>query len=579
MIVVTSFFVAAAIVAQAACTNPKVRMEWNQMSASQKSLYVQATQALAARPASGQYSNPAIMGWHDFVQTHSDQAYWAHGNAQFYPYHRAMVWQFELALVSTGIWPSNLGVPYFDWSAVSQNWWTHDIFTDQYFGEISSSDPDRCVLTGAFSKSKYQVPQNDRNRVVTGDQKCLRRNAQRSPLTDAVTITQSLAATSFVTFTSQAPGVYYDSTNYHADGHGVLGGPGGDMANPSVSPNDPIFWLHHGLVDKYWWRWQQQCEQFKQDYGGNLMRADDPMSGGTAIASSNQYVESWPFVVAQLLDTQGDTLCYTYSQSAGDLTPPPIQCPAFVKNNNTMTPPPPPPTVSTLDETWVKLMFIGMVKPKALVDWNVAANGGNAPAVVDGPVVFGRDNLNTTVHTSSSAMTASGVTNESTTAFTKTAATTDAATSTGTAEPTTTEEAVLEEEPQEEFTVLQNADGSQTVSYKLANHTVEIPSGYSILKVHHGYVDTSASGKLKRIFPTIPAIPYVPQPDAPVNVIVGANPCHLAYPELLPREYVEKMGMCWQNYQNIHNLEKMRVDEFNANNCTTLYSPSSMMYQ
>ncbi|KAJ3134856.1 hypothetical protein HK100_003290 [Physocladia obscura] len=56
-------------VSDAACTNPIVRSEWSQLTADQKSLYVAATQALAARPASGQYVDPTQMGWDDFVQT------------------------------------------------------------------------------------------------------------------------------------------------------------------------------------------------------------------------------------------------------------------------------------------------------------------------------------------------------------------------------------------------------------------------------------------------------------------------------------------------------------------------------
>ncbi|KAJ3026988.1 UNVERIFIED_CONTAM: hypothetical protein HDU68_004689 [Siphonaria sp. JEL0065] len=461
-----------------------------------------------------------------------------------------MVWQYELALVSTGIWPSNLGVPYFDWSAMSQNWWTSDIFTDQHFGAIASNDPDHCVITGAFSKSKYRVAaDHDNHRVVTGDQTCLRRNGQQAPLTDATTITQSLAATSFVQFTSQAPGVYYDTTNYHADGHGVLGGPGGDMANPSVSPNDPLFWLHHGLVDKYWWRWQQQCQQFKQDYGGNLMRADDPMSGGTAVASSNQYVESWPFVVSQLLDTQGDTLCYTYSASGGDLPPASIQCPAFVPINNT-TPPPVTPTANTLDDTWVKLMFVALVKPKMLTSWNQPA-GESGASTSPSQVVFGRDDLNATI--------------------------TDATATNATAEEESNTSVEPEETPNT-FAFTVNADNSTTVSYSTANHTILVPTGLTIIKVFHGYVDTvNPDGKHKRIFPVVPAIEYIPHPTAPTDVVIGKNPCYLAHPELLPREYIEKMGMCWQNYYNTHNLEKMRVDAFNANNCTTLFSPSSLM--
>ncbi|KAJ3215384.1 hypothetical protein HDU81_001427, partial [Chytriomyces hyalinus] len=261
--------VAAAGLVSAACSNPRIRMEWHDMSPDQKAAYVRATVALANRPVSGQYDDPTRMAWHDFVQTHSRNAYWAHGNAQFYPYHRAMMWQFENALISTGEWPSNMGVPYFDWSAMSQNWWTSDIFSDQYFGSATSKDKDGCVLTGAFAKGKYKVaedPEGSRG-ITSGDLTCLRRNARSGAvLPDATEITRGLAPNTYTDFT----GYNLDNGNYHAAGHVTIGGDGGDLSNPSISPNDPLFFLHHGFVDKYWWRWQQQCQAFKYDYEGRL---------------------------------------------------------------------------------------------------------------------------------------------------------------------------------------------------------------------------------------------------------------------------------------------------------------------
>ena len=39
--------------------------------------------------------------------------------------------------------------------------------------------------------------------------------------------------------------------------HGWAGGSGGTMNDIRVSPADPIFWLHHGEVDRIWHRWQE----------------------------------------------------------------------------------------------------------------------------------------------------------------------------------------------------------------------------------------------------------------------------------------------------------------------------------
>ena len=40
----------------------------------------------------------------------------------------------------------------------------------------------------------------------------------------------------------------------HNNGHAWVGG---DMGNPAISPNDPIFWMHHGQIDRIWAVWQQ----------------------------------------------------------------------------------------------------------------------------------------------------------------------------------------------------------------------------------------------------------------------------------------------------------------------------------
>ncbi|KAI9312051.1 hypothetical protein BDR26DRAFT_831188, partial [Obelidium mucronatum] len=287
----------------AVCQNPTVRMEWHQLSDGQKSAYVNAIVALTKRPLSGQLQDPNRISFYDFVATHTNNAYWAHGNAQFYPYHRAMMWQFDRALQSVG-WSQ--GLVYWDWSAMSQNWWTSDIFSAKYFGAVRSNDPDNCVVDGAFAKDKYQV----------GNPTCLRRCGEVGyAVTDATAITAPLlSATTYTAFRGD------DTSNYHAVGHETIGGSNCDMGNPSFSPNDPIFYFHHGLVDKTWWRWQQSCP------GSNVMDYEGLLASGAAnpIALGTLPLDSWSWwTVNDVLDTEGDLLCYTYSKSGGDLPIPP----------------------------------------------------------------------------------------------------------------------------------------------------------------------------------------------------------------------------------------------------------------
>lgn len=44
----------------------------------------------------------------------------------------------------------------------------------------------------------------------------------------------------------------------HSAGHfSIWGDPGGDVY---VSPGEPVFWLHHGQVDRHWWMWANHLE-------------------------------------------------------------------------------------------------------------------------------------------------------------------------------------------------------------------------------------------------------------------------------------------------------------------------------
>ncbi|KAG8736813.1 hypothetical protein FRC12_017431 [Ceratobasidium sp. 428] len=43
---------------------------------------------------------------------------------------------------------------------------------------------------------------------------------------------------------------------------------GGDMADPSPTPSDPLFWLHHGNLDRVFSLWQAKYPENAQSYSG-----------------------------------------------------------------------------------------------------------------------------------------------------------------------------------------------------------------------------------------------------------------------------------------------------------------------
>ncbi|KAK0201220.1 hypothetical protein DFS33DRAFT_1387153 [Desarmillaria ectypa] len=94
----------------------------------------------------------------------------------------------------------------------------------------------------------------------------------------------------------------------HQVGHKAIGG---EMGIVMTSPKDPMFWMHHGYVDHLWWKWQGVNETGINDLEGIGYESQrEPDTG---------YVVQLPFdilpnvTVADMLDTEGGFLCYTYT--------------------------------------------------------------------------------------------------------------------------------------------------------------------------------------------------------------------------------------------------------------------------
>lgn len=57
----------------------------------------------------------------------------------------------------------------------------------------------------------------------------------------------------------------------HNAGHDWIGG---DMANPLISPNDIVFWLHHAAVDRVWAKWQARNQNERAFLSGQDAKLD-----------------------------------------------------------------------------------------------------------------------------------------------------------------------------------------------------------------------------------------------------------------------------------------------------------------
>jgi hypothetical protein len=67
------------------------------------------------------------------------------------------------------------------------------------------------------------------------------------------------------------------------------------MFDPGISVNDPLFWLHHANVDRYFWIWQLE-HPTTNIFGGdeiqvteNMMPYQEPLSRGMEVPDSSAY--------------------------------------------------------------------------------------------------------------------------------------------------------------------------------------------------------------------------------------------------------------------------------------------------
>ncbi|KAJ4358213.1 uncharacterized protein N0V89_002793 [Didymosphaeria variabile] len=109
--------------------------------------------------------------------------------------------------------------------------------------------------------------------------RCLRRDVNNNLVTVSLTPTE---LASHITSNS-AIGKFQDTVQndqgskmaIHSSGHySIFGDPGGDIF---VSPGEPVFWLHHGQLDRHWWMWA--------NYLADQVKARTSMYEGKSLSS------------------------------------------------------------------------------------------------------------------------------------------------------------------------------------------------------------------------------------------------------------------------------------------------------
>ncbi|KAJ0122646.1 hypothetical protein J7T55_003161 [Diaporthe amygdali] len=342
------------------CTsdNIRVRKEWGSLNDGEKLEYIDAVKCIqSAPPLTPEAVAPgAKTRFDDFVAAHINQTLTIHFTGNFLSWHRYFTWLWEEALRTecgySGTqpywdWPLSAMIgledsPIFDGSETSLSGNgkfianRSDIVLGLSLGlppiYLPTGTGGGCVTSGPFVNMSVNlgpsaldepggVSASNPNGPLSYNPRCLKRD-----LTDYVV--QNFAnATAVLSNILDYDNIYdfeyamqgvpgSGSLGIHGGGHYAMGGdPGRDVF---VSPGDPAFYLHHGMIDRVWWLWQMQNPQERQ-YGGTALMGtrtfmNSPESSNTTFEDALEYgyAAGPPIAIKDAMSTVAGPFCYVY---------------------------------------------------------------------------------------------------------------------------------------------------------------------------------------------------------------------------------------------------------------------------
>jgi len=341
------------------CTNPRVRREWRSLSETERGDWLAAVKCLGKTPHKPSLTptfnttvtqippvNASSSHYDDFVYIHMDLNQLIHYTGLFLPWHRAYVSDFEAAMRTEcnyqGTWP------YWDWRQdASPNFPNSTIFDGSPtsgFGGWGDPDDDYQISTGALADDfeiAYPVPHRIRRNYTV--------NFSYFPdfLGDGTPPPQEDLWNYFTPASQEAlikgyvgdfRGFQAHFESYNNGSHGAVhltvgadlfGSCPQGLAPPVCvpgqkwSPNDPLFMMHHTMIDKIWYDWQHaNPENFWSYFGGSVSSHSKPglyaefptgappfLNLGTSMPTDGILKNTTIF---QVMDTKNERLCYVY---------------------------------------------------------------------------------------------------------------------------------------------------------------------------------------------------------------------------------------------------------------------------
>ncbi|KAL1970846.1 hypothetical protein VTN77DRAFT_2680 [Rasamsonia byssochlamydoides] len=336
------------------CTldNLQIRKEWSDFSTAEKKAYINAVLCLQSKPSITPFelAPGAKTRYDDFIVTHINQTLEIHYTGTFLAWHRWFTWEFEQTLRNECGYTGT--VPYWNWPASAESLETYPVFDGSdtsmsgngakvynesdvilYLGNytpvsLPSGTGGGCVTSGPFKN--YTVNLGPASLALPGgttesvpnpldyNPRCLKRDLTTAIIRQYANYTSVVSLIldnddiwDFEMVMQGAPGS--GSIGVHGGGHYAMGGdPGRDFY---VSPGDPAFWQHHGMIDKVWWIWQSLDLPARQNaISGTGTFLNEPPSANTTLDTviNLGYAAGRPTAMRDLMSTTAGPFCYVY---------------------------------------------------------------------------------------------------------------------------------------------------------------------------------------------------------------------------------------------------------------------------
>ncbi|KAJ2985735.1 hypothetical protein NUW58_g5374 [Xylaria curta] len=235
-----------------ACKKVRERVPWHKLTKREKSSYIKADLCLMNSPSKG--INPsAITRWDDLQWSHVVQTTTVHGVGAFLPFHRYMLTAHERLIREECGYTGRM--PYWDELHDINDVTASELWKEEYFGG-DGTGPDGCIEIGPFRNLTLiwhpGAPDDE-----PGKYRRVQCQFQTIMMPDCAGLGGHAAALGLM------PRAMPPSAAL--------------MADPTLSPGDPVFYLHHAWLDKLWWEWQKRDlpKRYKDMAGPNLPIAGD----------------------------------------------------------------------------------------------------------------------------------------------------------------------------------------------------------------------------------------------------------------------------------------------------------------